>query len=150
MGKENGSHTIQIVDLANRKTEIIPGSEGLLSPRWSPDGRWIAALSLDQRSVMLYDCGQRRWQQLASTSAADPIWSADSKSVYVHAFLDEKQPILRISVPLGETQVIADLSDLHNLGTTNYFFGGLTPTNEPLVVPRIGTGNLYTLDLKRP
>lgn len=30
----------------------------------------------------------------------------------------------------------------------NYFFGGMTPANEPLVEPRIGTGDLYTLDLK--
>jgi len=150
MGKENGSHTIQIVELATGATEEVPGSEGLFSPRWSPDGRWIAALSLDQKSVMLYDVAQRQWKQLAFTSAADPTWSADSKSVYVHAFLEEKQPILRISVPDGATQAIADLSGLHNLGTTNYFFGGLTPADEPLVVPRIGTGNLYTLDLKRP
>jgi Tol biopolymer transport system component len=35
---------IRIVDLNSHKTEIVPGSEGLFSPRWSPDGRYIAAL----------------------------------------------------------------------------------------------------------
>lgn len=149
MGKENGSHSIQIVDLATRKTEVVPSSEGLFSPRWSPDGRWIAALSLDQKTVMLYDVAQRHWRELASTSAADPIWSPDSRSIYVHAFLDEKQPILKIDMPDGAIHVVADLSGLHNQGKVNYFFSGLTPTNEPLIVPRIGTGNLYTLDLKR-
>ncbi len=149
MGKESGSHSIYIVDLATRKTEIIPDSEGLFSPRWSPDGRWIIALSLNQRSLMLYDVAQRRWKELASTSAADPTWSADSKAVYVHAFLDDKQPILEVKVPDGEIHVVADLSGFHDRETVNYFFGGLTPANEPLVEPRIGTGDLYTLDLKR-
>jgi len=147
MGKESGSHSIQIVDLATKRTEIVPGSEGLFSPRWSPDGRWIAALSLNQKSLMLYDVTQQKWKELASTSAADPIWGVDSKSVYVHAFLDDKQPILKVSVPDGSIHIVADLSGL-NSAAVNYFFGGLTPMNEPLVEPRIGTGSVYTLDLK--
>lgn len=150
MGKESGPHSIQIIDLATEKTEVVPGSEGLFSPRWSPDGLWIAALSLNQKNLMLYDVGRRQWKELAATSAADPIWSVDSKSVYIHAFLDEKEPILKVSVPEGVIHVVADLNGFHNQETVNYFFGGLTPANEPLVEPRIGTGNLYTLDLKRP
>ncbi len=148
MGKESGSHTIQIVDLATRKTEIVPGSEGMFSPRWSPDGRWIAALSLNQKSLMLFDVAEQRWKELAKTSAADPSWSADSKSVYVHAFLEDKQPILRVGVPNGDVHVVTDLSGFHDRATVNYFFGGLTLKNDLLVQPRIGTGDLFTLNLK--
>jgi len=149
MGKESGSHTIQILDLTKRTIQILPNSEGLFSPRWSPDGRWIAALSLDQKRLMLYDVAQRRWNALASTSAADPVWSSDSKSIYVHAFLGDKQPILKVSVPDGAMHTVADLSSFRGGETADYFFGGLTPENAPLVLPRIGTGNLYTLDLDR-
>ena len=147
MGKENDVHAIQIVHLDTMKTETVPGSEGMFSPRWSPDGRWIAALSLNQKSLDLYDVARQQWKELARTSAADPIWSADSKSVYVHAFLEDRQPIIRIGVPDGEVHIVADLSAFHDRATINYFFGGLTPANQPLVQPRIGTGNLYTLDL---
>ncbi len=147
MGKESGSHAIQLLDLATMKTEMVPGSEGLFSPRWSPDGRWIVALSLNQKTIFLYDVAQQRWRELAKTSVADPIWSADSKSVFIQAFLEDKQPILKISVPDGRVQNIADLSAFADRGTANYFFGGLTPKNQPLVQPKIGTGDLYTLDL---
>ncbi len=147
MGKESGSHAIQLLDLATMKTETIPGSEGLFSPRWSPDGRWIVALSLNQKTIFLYDVAQQHWRELAKTSAADPIWSADSKSVFTQAFLEEKQPILRISVPDGQIQAVADLGEFSDRGMANYFFGGLTPKNQPLVQPKIGTGDLYTLDL---
>ena len=148
MGKESGSHAIQILDLSTMQTGVLPGSEGLFSPRWSPDGRWIVALSLNQKTVMIYDVARRSWQELARTSAADPTWSLDSRSIYLHAFLDEKQPIVRISVPAGKIEKVADLSAFHDRVTVNYFFGGLTPNNEPMVEPRIGTGDLYTLDLK--
>jgi len=149
MGKESGPRTVQILHLATHSVETIPGSEGLFSPRWSPDGRWIAALSLDQKSVKLYDVAARLWKDLATTSAADPVWSSDSKSIYIHAFLDDKEPILKLSVPDGAVHVIADLTNFRSGESTNYFFGGLTPSNAPLVQPRIGTGNLYTLDLDR-
>ncbi|SNT42765.1 WD40-like Beta Propeller Repeat [Granulicella rosea] len=148
MGKESGSHAIQIVHLANMQTEMLPDSEGMFSPRWSPDGRWIVALSLNQQSVMIYDVAARRWKELARTSAADPIWSADSKAVYIHAFLAEKQPILKIDVPDGGMHVIADLNGFRDPAIVSYFFGGVTPANELLVQPKNGTGDLYTLDLK--
>jgi Tol biopolymer transport system component/DNA-binding winged helix-turn-helix (wHTH) protein len=147
MGKESGSHSIQILNLASHQTAVIPGSEGLFSPRWSPDGRWIAALALDQKSVMLYDVAEKRWQRLATTSAADPVWSTDSRTLYLHAFLADREPILRISVPDGAIQMIADLSNFHDAEASNYFFGGLSPSGAPFVLPRVGTGNLYTLDL---
>ncbi len=147
MGKESGPRNLQILDLVTHQTEIIPNSEGLFSPRWSPDGAWIVALSLDQKTLMLYDVQLRKWRQLAATSAADPVWSSDSKAIYVHAFLADREPILKVSVPDGIIQIVADLGNFHDKEAVNYFFGGLTPANEPLVQPRIGTGNLYTLDL---
>ncbi len=147
MGRESGSRALQILDLQTRQTRVVPGSEGLFSPRWSPDGRWIAALTLDQKSLMLFDVARQQWKQLAATSAADPVWTADSKAIYVHAFLAEGQPLLRVGVPDGGIHAVADLTHFHAREIANYFFGGLTPANEPLVKPRVGTGDLYTLDL---
>ena len=149
MGKEGGPHTIEIFDLRTRTTTTLPQSEGLFSPRWSPDGKWITALTLDQTRLMLFNLAEARWKELPSTSAADPVWSSDSKAIYVHAFMAEQQPILRVSVPEGEVQTVASIADFHSGEPANYFFGGLTPANEPLIRPRVGTGNLYRLDLDR-
>jgi Tol biopolymer transport system component/DNA-binding winged helix-turn-helix (wHTH) protein len=149
MGKESGPRQIYVLELATRSVRALPGSDDLFSPRWSPDGRWIVALGLDQKKVMLYDMTARSWRQLAATSAADPSWSHDSKSLFVHAFLADKQPILRISVPTGDMQVVTDLSALITKGAGNYFFSGVTPANEPLLLSRIGTSNVFALDLDR-
>ena len=149
MGKESGPRNLQILNLTTHQTEVVPNSEGLFSPRWSPDGAWIVALSLDQKTLMLFDAERHTWKVLASTSAADPVWSSDSKAVYIHAFLANGGPILRVSVPDGTIRTVADLSNFHNKQAVNYFFSGLTSRNEPLVQPRVGTGNLYSLDLSQ-
>ena len=148
MGKEAGPHLLEIVDTRNGQSIQIPGSEGLFSPRWSPDGRWIVALTLDQKKIRLYDTNTRQWRDLATTSAADPVWSSDSKAVFINAFLADQQPILRIDVASGEVRRVADLTSLRSKELANYFFSGLTPDNQPMVLPRVGTSNLYSLSLK--
>jgi Tol biopolymer transport system component/DNA-binding winged helix-turn-helix (wHTH) protein len=149
MGKENGPRAIELFNLQNQARTTVPHSEGLFSPRWSPDGKWIVALTLAQDKVMLFDVANQHWSELATTSASDPVWSNDGKAIFVHAFLAENQPILRIAVPGGEMKVVASSTDFHSGEPAEYFFGGLTPEDLPLVRPRVGTGNLYTLDLDR-
>ncbi len=147
MGKESGPHNIELLDLQTMKTEILPGSTDLFSPRWSPDGRWIVALSLDQTRMLLYDVAERRWRTLATGSAADPVWSLDSKAVYFHAFADPKSAILRIPVDGGPAERVADMSSLDMPKVDSYFFSGITPSGAPIVQPRIGTGNLFSIHL---
>jgi Tol biopolymer transport system component len=147
MGKETGSRAIQLLDLRTHAVTALPGSEGLFSPRWSPDGRYIAALSLDERRLMLFDISSHSWKQLADTSVADPVWSADSKALYIHAFMVQSQPIYRVEVPSGLRQPIADLSNFRSTDVADYFFGGVTLEGAPLVRARTSTGNIYSLDL---
>ena len=146
MGKENGPHDLELFDLASRKVQELAGSENIFSPRWSPDGRWIVALSLDQTRLVLYSFASRSWKTLFTGGAADPVWSSDSKSLYFHAFAEAGSPIVRISLD-GNSHPIADLTKLGLSEGDNYFFSGVTPTGSPLVKPRIGTGNLYSVQL---
>ena len=147
MGKETGTHNIQVLDLKNLQTNVLPGSENLFSPRWSPDGQWIVALSLDQTQLLLYDVSKRNWRMLVSGSAADPVWSSDSKSVYFHAFADPRSSILRVPIAGGVAQSVADLSKLGLPNVDSYFFGGVTPKGAPIIEPRIGTGNLFAVHM---
>lgn len=147
MGKESGTRAIQLLDLRTHAVTTIPGSEGLFSPRWSPDGRFIVAISLDQRRLMLYNVAAQSWSQIADTSAADPVWSPDSKAVYIHAFMSPNQPIYRVRIPDGELQQVADLASFRSDQTADYFFSGITPDDIPLVRARSSTANLYSLDI---
>ena len=147
MGKESGQRALQILNLSTHTATPVPGSEGLFSPRWSPDGHYITAISFDQRKLMLYDVAAKTWRLLAQTSAADPVWSADSKAIYIHAFMEPTQPIYRVDVPTGHLDPVANLTSFRSGEAADYFFCGITPDNIPLVRARTSTGNLYSLDL---
>ena len=64
----------------------MPGSEGLFSPHWSPDGRYIAAMSSDSSKLMLFDFKTQKWVELARMTAAYPNWSRDGNYIYFHSF----------------------------------------------------------------
>lgn len=87
MGKEEGSRRLEMLDLRTGTVSPIPGSEGVFSPRWSPDGRYIAAISLDQRiwcsSIRPHGAGEpwpvpqwptRCGRQTARQFTSRPLW----------------------------------------------------------------------------
>jgi len=148
MGKDNSSRTLDIVDVASGALQEIPGSTGLFSPRWSPDGRYISALTLDQRQARLYTVATHTWSTLAVPSGADPVWSPDSRYLFLHASLDPAQPIDRVSIPDGHVDEIVRLAASREHDAVDYVFGGLTLDNRPLIRARVFTGNFYSLDLQ--
>jgi len=56
----------------------------MFSPRWSPDGRYIAALTSDSRKLMLFDVATRQWSDWLHAEDGTigyPVWARDSKSI---------------------------------------------------------------------
>lgn len=53
---------VRVLDLKTHQVSMLPGSEGLFSPRWSPDGRYILAVSADSKKLALFDVAVRRWR----------------------------------------------------------------------------------------
>jgi Tol biopolymer transport system component/DNA-binding winged helix-turn-helix (wHTH) protein len=147
MGQESGRRSLEVLDLATRHITDVPGSQGFFSPRWSPDGRFIAALTLDQQKVMLFDVATHVWSTLTASSAADPVWSADSKALYIHSYMAGTEPIYRVSVPDGRMEEVASLKNFPVGRTGQYFFSGLAPDDVLLVSTIISSNNLYTMDL---
>ncbi len=137
------------LDLATRKTVEIPGSDGLFSPRLSPDGRYIAAMPLDQRALMLYDRSTQRWTTLTKHGVGDPTWSHDSRYVYFQDFLEPGKPIYRIAVPSGKPEPVATIQSLLPISAIDYRLIGLAPGDLPIVTARTPDVNLYSVDLNQ-
>lgn len=148
LGKENSERTLHIVHLKTGQIDQVPGSDGLFSPRWSPDGRYIAALTLDQRQVRLYDVAARTWRTLPVDSGADPAWSSDGRYLYLHLSLDPAQPIDRIAIPAGTVEELIKLAGSSEGDAVDYMFVGLTQDDTPLIRVRTSTGNMYTMSLR--
>jgi Tol biopolymer transport system component len=73
---------LYIVDVASERVSVLPGSQGLFSPSWSPDGRFIAALRGDSYQLMLLDRATGTWFALTDSKSGYPVWSRDGKSLY--------------------------------------------------------------------
>ena len=147
MAEPSATKSIHVLDLRTQKMQTLPGSQGFFSPRWSPDGRYIAATTLDQHKLFLFDRSTQKWTVLATRSVADPAWSHDGRFIYFQAFLEEGQPIYRVSVPDGQIQQITELGHLHSPDIVDYAFTGLTPDGSVLVRARMWTGNIYSMNL---
>ncbi len=139
---------IYLLNLQTHKVTEIPGSDGLFSPRLSPDGRYIAAMRLDQKALLLFDRVEQRWTTLTTQGVGDPAWSHDGRSLFFQDFLEKGKPIYRVSVPDGKLQPVATIANLLPTAATDYRFIGLAPGDLPVVSVYTSTVNLYSVDLK--
>jgi hypothetical protein len=57
--------SVRILDVNANQLSTLPGSTGLYCPRWSPDGRYVAAMNSDSRSLMLFDFQTQKWEEIA-------------------------------------------------------------------------------------
>ncbi|MGC1300119.1 MAG: hypothetical protein WA869_34265, partial [Alloacidobacterium sp.] len=102
---------LRVLDLSTHHVVALPGSQGLFSPRWSPDGRFMVALPADSLSLALFDFRTQKWSQLAKVRAAFPNWSRDGQYVYFLRWLDSPA-VLRIRIADRETEQVLDLTNL--------------------------------------
>jgi Tol biopolymer transport system component/DNA-binding winged helix-turn-helix (wHTH) protein len=143
MAEDSTPKSIQMVDLATKAISVLPGSEGLFSPRWSPDGRYLIAMPLDQRKLMLFDIASKTWTELARGTFNNPVWSKDGKYVYYQSY-DEGSPICRMQVATGRIEKIADFRDLEPGTTVGYW--GIASEDAPIVSFNTLTADIYSVD----
>jgi DNA-binding winged helix-turn-helix (wHTH) protein/Tol biopolymer transport system component len=141
--------TIQTMDLRSSQVSTLPGSEGFYAPRWSPDGRYIAALQADSNRLQIFDLSSRKWRELGGVEAAYPNWSRDSRYIYFRS--RERPPWLcRFRIADASIERIASLQDIRRTGVFGWTWVGLTPDDAPLVLRDTGTEEIYALDVDLP
>ena len=57
---------IRILTVGTGEIAPVPGSEKLFSPRWSPDGRYLAAMTSDSSRLMLFDFQTQKWKEIGN------------------------------------------------------------------------------------
>ncbi len=138
------------VDLTTRKVEQLPGSEGLWSARWSLDGRYIVARSLDSLALMLFDFKRQTWSELTrGVYFGFTNWSTDGQ--YVYYLRRGREPaVLRVRIADRKVEEVASLKELRQTGFRGATWTGLATDDSPLVLRDIGTQEIYALDLQAP
>jgi len=141
---------IHVLDLKTGQVSGIAGSEGLFSPRTSPDGHYIAALSSDSSKLMLYDVARKSWSTLATSLYGYENWSRDGKYLYAEDFSDNIDDIVRIRVPDGKIERLFSIKDVHRGFDPWEFWVGLTPDDSVMIMRDRSTQEIYSLDVRFP
>jgi Tol biopolymer transport system component len=141
--------TIQMVNLASGVVSVIPGSEGLAYPHFSPDRRYIAALSTDEKDLKLFDFETKKWRTLTSFNANYPAWTKDSRYLSFDTMFGSQPAIIRIDVQTGRFERTVTLKNVARTGTFG-LWSGLSPEGSPLILRDVGTQEIYALDLLLP
>jgi serine/threonine protein kinase/Tol biopolymer transport system component len=138
-----GPTTIRILNLNTHQIETVPGSDGLFSPRWSPDARYIVAMRGDSTGLSLFDVKTRKWSILVPDIVAYPCWSHDGRYLYFQR-LGDKSDVVRMAVPNGKIEQVVSLKEFQQTGIYGFWLG-LTPDDSVLVPKDAGTREIVSM-----
>jgi Tol biopolymer transport system component len=144
--------SIQVLDLESKRVSTVPGSEGLYSPHWSPDGRHLAAMSADAKKLLLFDFKTQRWTNWMIDEPGAigfPTWSRDGKYIYYDTTSTENTAFRRIEVGQTRSEFLIDLRDLHRY-SDGVGWSGLAPDGSALFVRDLSTDEIYSLEVDLP
>lgn len=143
---------VRILNLDTKQWKTVPGSQGLRSPRWSPDGQYIAAHSAEQSQLFLYSFQTGNWKTLPSPSGPRgtylgwPAWSHDSRYLYFMV----GSIVYRVRIADSHLEVAANTEKIDIVCPVvawGYWFG-LTPDDRVLVLRDRSVEEVYALDLE--
>jgi Tol biopolymer transport system component/DNA-binding winged helix-turn-helix (wHTH) protein len=149
--ESNRDSDIRILDLETGKLTKLLDSDGLIEPRWSADGRYIAALNPKKKQVWLYDCKRLTWSGLAEANFPAALrWSPGGDALYFQDVDEVEESIFRVPMATRETERVVRLGDLLSLGAARGIFTGLSPDGSVYVTVDHGDVDVYAVDLALP
>lgn len=137
---------LESIDVKTQQISKLPGSEGLWSPRWSPDGRYIAAMGFPNR-LWLYNVETRALAQLTTIGAGWPCWSRDSGYIYF-----EENPgtdWYRVRIKDRKMERVMSLTGL-KMSIPSVGWVGLAPDGSPISTRDAGGTEIYALEWEAP
>jgi len=150
-GKRAG---IYRVDLLTHRVSKVAGSDALSSPRLSPDGSYISALSTDAKKLVLGNLKKGTWSTLTEgENFGSNNWSHDGKYIYTLNYsLARGAELSRIKIFERKLEVVFSFKDKNIPASSEDWAGWAGPgaDNSPLIMWDKSTEEIYALDLKFP
>jgi len=146
-----GQPGLYLLDLKTKNAALLPGSETLAQPAWSPDGRYIAAINQAATQILLLNLDTRQWTPLASGDGLGaPFWSRDSKYVYCQEALAPEQPIFRAVAGSARKERMMTAKQIPQSNSIGYELAGLGPDDTPIATVVYTNSDIYALEVDLP
>jgi Tol biopolymer transport system component len=147
--------SIHIINLETKQISDVPNSKGLWSTRWSPDGKYLLALTADalsssSKALWVFDFHTSKWTKLLEARIGEAIWSNDGKYIYIDVDdCPKKCSIARVRFSDH------NLEEIVNLNTVERAFGqsfgtwiGLDRNDSPLLLRNTHKTEVYAIDVQ--
>ena len=147
---------IYTIDIRSKRVSTLPGSTGLYSPRWSRDGRYIAALTLPMSTTLrLFDVATQKWTVAWTEPPGSFLgyeeWSRDGKYIFFQSWSSQGADyrIRRLRLNDKKIEEITNLKNIRRVNDLWYssLWFGLSPEDSPLISRDINTQEIYALDM---
>jgi Tol biopolymer transport system component/DNA-binding winged helix-turn-helix (wHTH) protein len=147
--KDSEGRGIYVFDLSAKELSAVPESKELWSPRVSPDGRYIAAMTRNESKMMLFDKTTRKWDELANLYSGYPSWSHDGRFLYFQDWSNSvglPSRIVRIRISDRKLETVLDLKRVDRLPIGSLVsWTGLAPDGSILLARDISAQEIYSL-----
>jgi Tol biopolymer transport system component/DNA-binding winged helix-turn-helix (wHTH) protein len=150
MPKPSCPVALSTLNLNTHERSTLPGSEGLWSPRWSPDGKTVVALNSKGDSLMLGDIAHGTWSELLRSSVGTigfPQWSRDGSLIYYFDYFQDAMDSIRVKD--HKIEKLADLSASTMTGAWG-FWVAVAPDGSTLILRDVSLNEIYSLDFDAP
>lgn len=136
--------------MKSRQIAEVPGSQGLLFPRWSPDGKYLSAQDRREERIKLYDLRTGRWTELAPPGCTFQLWSRDGKYIqFSQPVRTSGEPgVYRAWIADGKVERIVDLRETKMAGNMNPSWAGMTPEGDPLILESRDSNEIFAFHLE--
>jgi WD40 repeat protein len=145
---------LRVLDLATGQVTTLRHSLGLCAPRWSPDGRYLAASSKSENgfSIVLFDFENSKWLDLVPIEGFFRLaWSRNGQHLYYYDYPPQGPAVFRVRIGDRKIERVVRLDQMKLLTTDlGTWTMGLAPDESPLEVRDAGSQELYALDVKLP
>jgi dipeptidyl aminopeptidase/acylaminoacyl peptidase len=146
--KPKSDMSIHVLDLKSRRLSEMPGTRGLWSPRWSPDGKHILAITSDSRALRLLENPGSEWKEvIRMMNIDDASWSPDSHYVYFKGNDGDHVAVYRFNLSSAAVERIVGVGSLEE-GADIWF--GVAPDGAPLALRNSPVEEIYRLMCRLP
>ncbi|MGH9734023.1 MAG: hypothetical protein ACRD8A_05495 [Candidatus Acidiferrales bacterium] len=147
--QEEDTCWIHELNLRTGEVTRLPGSHGLRTARFSPNGRYIAALQPEKHEGVLFNVKTKTWSMLAGSVTGDNInWSADSRYIFADSPRIDHPVIEKIRVSDGRRVTVANLTPLERMTGLGSPWFGLAPDGSPILLHLFNSSEIYALNWK--
>lgn len=151
---------IHVLDFQSHRVSDLTGSNGLFSPRWSPNGfimaitaPFLPSTQTGSQSppvkVLRFDPGDQKWKEVCETSfMAYPSFSRNGQ--YIH-FSDSQGGFFRFDLASRKIEKVANINPPIAMKQDDFWYwAGLTPDDSPMFLRDTSTREIYALDVDFP